>query len=143
MPGSELILDTGGWLMALAGQEPYASALNEASRPIVPGLVLAEVDYHLRDRRREMRRLLEEVAAGEYAYEPPTLPDLERAREMDQKFGKLKLGLVDASIVALSERLGIHRVLTTDSAFVVVRFGPGWSRALELVVPPPRARKRW
>ena len=41
--------------------------------------------------------------------------DLARAREVDAKFKKLDLGLVDASIVALAERLGVIRVLTIDS----------------------------
>ncbi len=37
-----LLLDTGGWLNALAGEEPWASAVEEAGDLIVPGLVLAE-----------------------------------------------------------------------------------------------------
>src|SRR3954465_2894217 len=36
----------------------------------------------------------------------------ERAREIDAKFSKAGLGLVDASIAALGERLGVYRVLT-------------------------------
>jgi hypothetical protein len=43
---------------------------------------------------------------------------------VDAKFEKLDLGLVDASIVALAERLGVSRVLTIDSDFAAVRF-PG------------------
>ncbi len=49
-----LILDTGGWLEALAGREPHAEAPEEATVLIVPGLVLAEVDYVLRGQRRDM-----------------------------------------------------------------------------------------
>ncbi len=56
-----LILDTGGWLYALAGDEAYAKALKDARPAIVPGLVLAEVDWHLRKRREDMARLLREV----------------------------------------------------------------------------------
>jgi predicted nucleic acid-binding protein len=132
--GQPLIVDTGGWLLALAGVDEYAQALGGAVRAIVPGLVLAEVDWHLRSKRAQMRRLMRELSAGAYDYQPPTGADLARAIEIDRKFDDLGLGLVDASIAALAERLGVYRVLTTDSDFVAVRVGAGWRRSLELVV---------
>jgi hypothetical protein len=130
-----LILDTGGWLYALAGDEPYASALEDARPAIVPGLVLAEVDWHLRKRRADMARLLKEVTEGAYAYEAATLDDVARATQLDKKFTDLRLGIVDASIVALAERLDIRRILTIDADFSVVRMGRRWSKAFELAVP--------
>jgi predicted nucleic acid-binding protein len=135
-PGS-LILDTGGWLYALAGDEPYASALKDARPAIVPGLVLAEVDWHLRRRRADMARLLKEVTQGAYAYEPVTLDDVARAAQVDKKFTDLELGIVDASIVALAERLDIRRILTIDADFSALRMGRRWSKAFELAVPLP------
>jgi predicted nucleic acid-binding protein len=131
-----LLLDTGGWLLALAGVPDYAEALTTARPCIVPGLVLAEVDWHLRSKRAQMRRLMSDLEAGAYAYEPPTPADLARAMRIDRKFGKLGLGIVDASIAALAERTGVYRVLTTDSDFAVLRIGARWTTALELVVPP-------
>jgi predicted nucleic acid-binding protein len=129
-----LILDTGGWLLALAGEAGYAEAL-DASRPaIVPGLVLAEVDWHLRRQRPAMKRLMQELKLGSYQYHPPTSDDLDRAMAIDAKFGDL--GLVDASIVALAERIDVRRILTTDSDFVRVRLGRHWRHAMELVVGP-------
>jgi predicted nucleic acid-binding protein len=130
-----LILDTGGWLCALAGDEPYASALKDARPAIVPGLVLAEVDWHLRKRREDMVRLLREVTQGAYAYEAVTLEDVERAAQVDKKFADLGLGIVDASIVAMAERLDVRRILTIDRDFSVVRIGKRWSEGFELVVP--------
>ncbi|MFN0062827.1 MAG: PIN domain-containing protein [Myxococcaceae bacterium] len=135
-----LILDTGGWLLGLAGDAEYAEAMEDATELIVPGLVLAEVDYHLRRRRTEMRRLLESLHAQGYSYEPPTLEDLRRASEIDRKFASTELGLVDATIATLAERLGVFRILTTDSDFVSVRVGAGWRTALDLVVPPRSTR---
>ncbi|MBL8951600.1 MAG: PIN domain-containing protein [Myxococcaceae bacterium] len=131
-----MILDTGGWLTALNGDEPHAQALEEASTLIVPGLVLAEVDYFLRRRRREMYRLLSEISDGIYSYEAPTAADLVRARELDRKFAKTDLGLVDASVAALAERLNILRVLTINSDFNVVRVGKHYRAALEVVGGP-------
>jgi predicted nucleic acid-binding protein len=132
-----LLLDTGGWLYALAGDEPYARALKDARPAIVPGLVLAEVDWHLRKRRADMARLLREVTQGAYAYEPVTLDDVARAAQVEKKFRDLDVGLVDASIVALAERLGASRILTIDADFSALRMGRRWSKALELAVPLP------
>ncbi len=130
-----LLLDTGGWLKALAGEQPWADALDAASELIVPGLVLAEVDDHLRRQRSAMHRVLSDLNAGSYRYEPPSPGDLERALVIDRKFKKLELGLVDASIVALAERLGVSRVLTIDSDFAAVRFGNRYEHAFELACP--------
>jgi hypothetical protein len=132
-----LLLDTGGWLKALAGEPPWAETLAGSGELIVPGLVLAEVDYHLRRQRRAMRRVLQDLTRGAYRYEPPTVEDLERAREIEEKFKKVDLGLVDSSIVALAERVGISRLLTIDSDFVAVRFGAGYRLAFELACPLP------
>jgi len=130
-----LLLDTGGWLKALAGEAPWSEALEEAGELVVPGLVLAEVDYHLRRQRSAMHRLLGDIQSGAYRVEWPTTSDLERARSLDSKFKKLDLGLVDASIVALAERLEIHRILTIDSDFAAVRFGVRSQQAFELACP--------
>ncbi len=130
-----LILDTGGWLNALAGDEPWAEAVRDASELIVPGLVLAEVDYHLRRQRPAMHRLLRDIESGAYRYEPPTAADLARARELDEKFRTVDLGLVDASIAALAERIGVTRVLTVDSDLAALRFGPRYRTSFELVCP--------
>jgi predicted nucleic acid-binding protein len=137
---SAILLDTGAWLLGLAGDEPYAEVMESAGELIVPGLTLAEVDYHLRRRRREMQRVLAALDDGKYVYEPPTPEDLQRAAEIDQKFASIGLGLVDASVAALAERLGIHSILTIDSDFISVRVGPRWQTALELIVPPPSRR---
>jgi hypothetical protein len=47
MKAGPLLLDTGGWLYALAGEPGWAEALTLARPAIVPALVLAEVDWHL------------------------------------------------------------------------------------------------
>lgn len=104
MSGGALIADTGGLLRAHARRpdgEPsfpeYESALTSASLILVPGLVLAEVDYFLRDERPAMRKLVAEVfdPATRYEYELPLPADIVRALEFDAKFKELSLGLVD------------------------------------------------
>jgi uncharacterized protein len=138
-----IIVDTGGLLRALArtadGEASfpeYEAALISASRVIVPGLVLAEIDYFLRERRAAMRKLIAELfdPATRYEYAPPLPSDLVRALELDGKFHELDLGLVDGTVAALAERLKIHRVLTTDRRdFGAIRLGPRLAQALQLL----------
>lgn len=138
-----LVADTGGLLRALARTPEggasfpeYESALTSASRVILPGLVLAEVGYFLRDNRPAMRKLIAEVfdAGTRYEYELPLPSDLVRALEFDAKFKDLQMGLVDGTVVAVAERRQVYRVLTTDHRdFAAIRVGPRFARALELV----------
>lgn len=103
---------------------------------MVPALVLAEVDYFLRDRRAAMRKLTAEIfdPGTRYEYESPLPSDLVRALELDAKFKDLNLGLVDGTVAALAERREVYRVLTTDRRdFSALRVGPRLSRALELL----------
>lgn len=138
-----IIVDTGGLLRALArtpSLQPsfpeYQAVLTAASLVIVPALVLAEVDYFLRDERAAMRKLIAEIfdPGTRYEYEFPLPSDLVRALELDAKFKDLRLGLVDGTVAALAERRQIYRVLTTDRRdFTTIRVGPRHSRALELL----------
>jgi predicted nucleic acid-binding protein len=60
---------------------------------------------------------------------------LSRAMEVDRRFADLDLGLVDCSVVALAETLGVRRLATRDVRhFAAVRLRDG--RAFDLVVHP-------
>jgi len=114
----------------------YQKILTSASAVIVPGLVLAEVDYFLRSDRRVMRKLIAEIfdPATRYEYELPLPADIARALELDARFGELDLGLVDGTVAATAERRRIYRVLTTDRRdFGAIRVGPRLTHALELL----------
>ena len=103
---------------------------------IVPGLVLAEVDYFLRDERKAMRKLVAEIfdPATRYEYEAPLPTDIARALELDAKFEGLSLGLVDGTVAAVAERRRVYRVLTTDRRdFGALRVGQRLARAPELL----------
>lgn len=138
-----VIADTGGLLKALArtphGQPSfpeYQTVLVTASIVIVPALVLAEVDYFLRENRTAMRKLIAEIfdPMTRYEYELPLPSDLVRALEFEAKFKQLDLGLVDGTVAALAERRKVYRVLTTDRRdFSTLRIGPHFSRPLDLV----------
>jgi predicted nucleic acid-binding protein len=138
-----IIADTGGLLRALArtqsGQPSfpeYEKILTSAAAVIVPGFVLAEVEYFLRDERQAMRKLVAEIfdPATRYEYEVPLPSDIAKALELDAKFEALGLGLVDGTVAAVAERRRIYRVLTTDRRdFGTIRVGPRLARAFELL----------
>jgi predicted nucleic acid-binding protein len=138
-----IIADTGGLLRALARTSEgtasfpeYENALTSAESIVVPALVLAEIDYFLREHRAAMRKLVAEIfdPRTRYEYELPVASDIVRALELDARFRDLNLGLVDGTVAALAERRRIFRVLTTDRRdFSVIRVGSGLTRRLELV----------
>jgi hypothetical protein len=70
-------------------------------RAVTFRLVLAEVDYFLRNERQAMRTFMQDVARGAFTYVPPSLDQLSRAMEVDRRYADLGLGLVDGSNPAL------------------------------------------
>lgn len=134
-----LICDTGALIDYLVESAPdhalFRNVIDRARTRYVPGLVLAEVDYFLRDERKAMQVFMRDLARGAFTYAPPTLGHLARAMEVDQRYADLGLGLVDASLVALAESLDIRRLATRDIRhFAAVRLRNG--RPFELVVNP-------
>jgi predicted nucleic acid-binding protein len=134
-----LLCDTGALIDYLVESAPdheaFRKAIDQARTRYVPGLVLAEVDYFLRNERRAMRLFMQDLARGAFTYAPPTSGQLSRAMEVDRRFADLGLGLVDGSVVALAESLGIRRLATRHVRHVAaVRLRDG--RAFDLVVHP-------
>ena len=138
-----IVADTGGLLRALARTADggasfpeYEAVLTSAHRILVPGLVLAEVDYFLRNSRTAMRKLVAEIfgTGTRYEYELPLPADLVRALEFDARFKDLGIGLVDGTVAAVAERRRVFRLLTTDRRdFGAIRVGPRFTRGLELL----------
>lgn len=134
-----LICDTGALLDYLVGSAPdhtlFPDAIDGARTRYVPGVVLAEVDYFLREERVAMRAFMDGLARGAFTYVPPTVEQLLRAVEIDERYSDLGLGLVDASVVALADWTGVRRVATRDVRhFAAVRLHDG--NPFELVVYP-------
>ncbi len=67
-----------------------------------------------------------------YLLEGVTLSDLERTEQLLQKYSDANVGLVDASAVAIAERLGFRVVVTTDRRHFGL-FRPKHCRAFELL----------
>jgi predicted nucleic acid-binding protein len=132
-----LLVDTGV-LYALADTDDRwharAVAWLEQERELlaVPVTVLPEACYLLAVRLSVSaeRRFIDALVAGEMAVEPLTAADLARVPQLLERHPEI--GFVDASIVAMAERLGTMGVATTDRRhFGSVR--PRHVAALELV----------
>lgn len=82
----------------------------------MPVTVLAEASYMLATRLgpKAGRRLVRAILQEEFLLEGLRMPDLARADQVLQKYADANAGFVDASIVAVGERLRINTILTTD-----------------------------
>jgi predicted nucleic acid-binding protein len=134
-----LVLDTSVLLAGLDAADPdhgpCAELIDEASENlIVPVLVLAELDYWCQERLTAdvWLAFLEDVLAGAYSVESPTFGDLERCHELQMTYADLRVGVVDASVLALAERLRETKLATLDHRhFATMR--PRHIEALELL----------
>jgi predicted nucleic acid-binding protein len=101
---------------------------------VLPSCVLVEVDYWTRKLLGPAAWdiFVEDISSGAYRLEPLTLDDLRRAADLERQYEELDLGLVDAPVIALCERLGETKVATLDRRdFAVVR--PNHCNALHLL----------
>lgn len=123
-----LILDTGPIVAALNADDPdherCKELLNDSDDLMIPTPVLIEVDYWLLKLAgpRVWSDFVADVHRGAYRLANLTTDDLTRAAELESVYHDLDLGLVDASIVALCERMSQTTLATLDRRhFSVVR----------------------
>jgi predicted nucleic acid-binding protein len=83
---------------------------------LMPAPVLTEVGYLLERERgaRAEAEVLRSVRGGQVVMVPLVAADLDRMAEMVEKYADFPLGLVDASVVAVAERLGAEEIATLD-----------------------------
>lgn len=115
-----ILVDTSGLLGALNEREPQHRACRnvlDGHRDLVLSpFVLAEADYLVTTRvgvDAELA-LLEDVAAGAYELAPFDREELGQARTLLERYRDLDIGLTDASILVLADKLGIDAVLSLD-----------------------------
>ena len=134
-----LVLDTGPLLAALDAADPdhdsCARLLTGATEDlVVPTLVLAELDYWCHERLSAdvWLAFLDDLLEGAYRTEHAIDDDLRRCGVLQRQYADLRLGVVDASVLALVERLEEDKLATLDRRhFAVVR--PAHTASLELV----------
>jgi predicted nucleic acid-binding protein len=123
-----LICDTGVVYAALVRRdrlhEECAELLAARDDIVIPAPVVVEVDGLARSRRarRATDALLDSIVDRSVEIEHVMLSDYTRARELVTRYTDLRLGLVDAAIVAIAERLEQTVVATLDHRhFATVR----------------------
>ena len=132
-----LVVDSGPLIAAFVvpdrNHRRCAEFLERATRPlVVPTLAITEVAYFVRHYPPGEHGLATAVARGELVPEPVEPADWDRIAELLERYADLGLGIVDASVVAACERLGVTTLATLDRRhFSVVR--PRHCDALELV----------
>ena len=83
---------------------------------LVPVTVLPEITYLLQRRIGAAAELAftRAVATGEFTLEPLLLEDVERAANLLDAYSDAPLGFVDATTIAMAERLAVVSIVTTD-----------------------------
>jgi len=134
-----VLVDTG-ILYALADiddawHEPVQAFLQTITDVlVVPITVLPEICYLLNTHlgQESERKLIASITQGELRIEGLTTEDFRRSLQLLESYSNLNIGFVDASLVAISERLKINRILTTDRKhFSIIR--PRHCHAFELL----------
>jgi predicted nucleic acid-binding protein len=132
-----LLIDTGPLYALADADDDWHVRVRDFLRKdrrslIVPVTVVPEVAYLIRKRLgvAAENRFAESLAAKEIAVENLTTADLRRSSELLEEYDFL--GYVDASVVAIAERLKLQALVTTDRRdFGRVR--PRHVRAFELL----------
>lgn len=91
---------------------------------IVPVTVLPEATYLTQERlgHRSMRQLVQQLASPAWTLENLSEEDLGRAGAVLERYSDSSLDFVDATIVAIAERLNVRRILTLDRRhFMIIR----------------------
>lgn len=133
-----IVVDTGPVVALVNDRDEHHDRCREflEAHPgplLLPATVFTEVCLLLERRRGTHAEpaFLADVRAGRFRLVDAE-PDLERIAELVERYSDLPLGTVDASVVALTERLELPEVATLDRRdFSVVR--PRHTTALVLL----------
>ena len=134
-----VLVDTS-FLFALANKNDTSHlacatvAQSLQARLVVPLTVLPEITYLLDVRlgHHVMRQFVQQITQPAWTLEPPGVDDLNRAGALLEQYGDTRLDFVDATLIAIAERLKIQRILTLDQRhFRAIR--PQHCEAFELL----------
>lgn len=119
-----MIVVDAGPLVALADSDDKHHArtvawLSRTSQPLaVPTIVLAEACYLIErevNARAEARFVRELIGSPQFHVTPPTDNDLLRAADLVEQYADLRIGISDATVVAVAERLHATIIATIDT----------------------------
>ena len=130
-----IVADTGAVVALVDADDRHHAALRRLFETapddwVLPWAILPEVDYllgaHVGARAQE--RFVADLASGAWAVEWGDPADLVRGEEIARRHKALRLGLVDAVVMAMAERRRADAIATLDLRHfgaVTLRGGPG------------------
>jgi hypothetical protein len=116
-----IVADTGAIVALVDASDAHHRIVRRlyeeaAAAWLLPWAILPEVDYllgkHVSARAR--RLFVDDLVAGAFVVEWGEPADLDRAAELDRKYDALHLGLVDAAVMAVAERIEADAIATLD-----------------------------
>ena len=143
-----IVADTGAVVALLdTGDRHHASLraifMRDPGAWLLPWAILPEVDYlvatELGDRAAQL--WFDDLASGAFAIEWGTKADLAAAHKLASRHAALQLGLVDAVVMVIAERLRADIATLDLRDFGAIRFAHG-PRLLPRDALPPTGRKR-
>lgn len=116
-----IVADTGAIIALVDASDKHHAEMvtlfdEDEGEWMLPWAILPEVDYLLAEHvgARAQRAFMRDIAEGAYFIEWGHPADLVRAKALCEQYGKLKLGLVDAVVIAVAERLKASAIATLD-----------------------------
>ena len=116
-----IVVDTGALIALIDADDRYhhdmVALFDEAGGDwVLPWSILPEVDYLLLQHvgTRAAAAFVRDLADGAYLVEWGEDRDFLRASELCERYATLKLGLVDATVIAVAERLRAPAIATVD-----------------------------
>ncbi len=114
-----VVVDTGPLVAAAIEDDPdYASCvelfMGHDLHLIVPTFVVAEAAYLISKRLGPPAEATFLASMADLDVEPPRPEDWSRMASLITTYADFPLGTVDASVIAVAERLGIETIITLD-----------------------------
>lgn len=116
-----IVADTGGILALLDADDKHHRAVAELFQEtgaswMLPWAILPEVDYLASTRlgTRVAEAFVEDLRDGLFVVDGAIARDLPRAAELLDQYRALRMGLVDAVVMAQAERHSAAAILTLD-----------------------------
>jgi uncharacterized protein len=134
-----LFVDTSAWYAAADSGDRSNRRSREilsTDEPLITSshvLVETWLLIHHRLAQGPARRFWGGLRGGVALVEPVGPADLEVAWGIGEAYPDQDFSIVDCTSFALMQRLGVHRVVSFDSDFLVYRFGPRRDRAFTVI----------
>lgn len=116
-----IVADTGAIVALIDRSDRHPRAMrklyeHDPAAWLLPWAILPEVDYlvgaHVGVRAQEA--FLADLADGAFAVSWGDEADLDQARGVSERYPKLRMGLVDAVVIATAIRVKAHAIATLD-----------------------------